>query len=168
MPQGSILENRKGSERIIGVNTSVIERLLKGRKAEYEHENGARDADGVGVKEAYLPRNEKAGSDGASYTDGTIKHAGTNRRLHFNTYDTWVDGETPVKREGKAELRIILNKKDGDVFIMIPKPRPGQEINMDELERRAKPFMDELARQYEPGRFEGSTRLPGLLKQPGK
>lgn len=71
-------------------------------------------------REEYLPP-VGGGRFGGSYPDITATKNG--RTLRINTVDTYADGVTLTKREGRNAARIRTQQKPGDHLVTIPKPR---------------------------------------------
>jgi len=146
---GSIME-RKGNEEIRQTNTDVMGVLEEvGAEEDFPiaHTGGARDQEGNEIKETLLRApGEIKSTKGGSWLDGTgTTEDGIN--IHVNTYDTRADGVTPTTREHKAAVRIMRNKSSGDVFVMIPKPKKGEKLNLVKLKEFLRPVVRELKSQ---------------------
>jgi hypothetical protein len=156
LPQIIIVE-RRGSEETQALNTDIGRRIMEiGRRmlTKLTHVGGAFDTKGQYYGEFYLENRESGGTKGSSYLDLSIKNEGTGRILHVNTIDTRADGRTPSTREQGAAERILLNKESRDILVLVPKPRKGETVDNDALERFLEPLIEELANpvsELDPG-----------------
>ena len=143
---GNIIE-RKGNEETRQNNTGVagvLEEVGDEEKFPIAHTGGARDRSGNEIKETPLraPGETKSMKDGSWLDVTATTEDGTN--IYVNTYDTRADSITPTTRERKAAVRVMRNKKTGDIFIMVPKPRKDEKINLKKLKEFLRPIVREL------------------------
>jgi hypothetical protein len=97
---------------------------------------------------------------GGSLLDIAFKSKDSKRRLLINTVDAKASGE-PSKREAAAAERIIVNKKSGDILVLIPKPRQNETIDMAALKDFLRPLFQEIQR---PQDDSDPRNIPELFK----
>lgn len=123
-----VLENR-GNEATRQLNTKInrcIEDAAKELGVKIVHEGGGRDREGNEVKEKHLKNKETGGLKGGSFLDGAYRILKTGQRIFFNTFTARADG-SPISREERQAARILKNKEDGDILILIPKGELDEE-----------------------------------------
>ncbi|MCH7692823.1 MAG: hypothetical protein IID50_05205 [Proteobacteria bacterium] len=58
-----------------------------------------------------------------------------------------------------AAARIIVNKKTGDILLLIPKPRKDKALDTGELKKLLRPLFKEIARPADEKTIETLPRL---------
>ncbi|MEX0922537.1 MAG: hypothetical protein WDZ84_07160 [Rhodovibrionaceae bacterium] len=91
-------------------------------------------------------RNRRKGS---SLIDVTLEHKITGCFLHINTTDTYVDRITSDSREMNAAVRILRNEEKCRILVLVPKPKPGERLDTNALERFLGTILKELDKMPE-------------------
>jgi hypothetical protein len=162
LPQFIIVEARRGTAPIRDANalwTNEVHNLapqVGGGINDITHIGGSTNPKtGEEVPELYLkPKKDllnaaginTEGRRGGSYLDIAFRHEITGRRLFINTVDVRADKVTPSTREQNAAVRIILNAENGDILVLVPKPREGETFDRKAVEKFLRPFLEELGR----------------------
>jgi hypothetical protein len=138
-----------GNDRTRHRVRSILETLHATAGDDFKVVGGGLNDAGVQRKELYFRQNKEGGALGASYLDGALQHQGTGRHLLFNDYSAKADGFSPTGREEAAAVKVMVNKGNGDMLVMIPKPKEGFEIDDQALARAIRPILDELAKPFD-------------------
>jgi hypothetical protein len=145
-----IVESR-GGPRTQALNDKVrgvVEDVVGSLGANVNHIGGARTFEGIKSTETFLKGpDEKNTRKESSRLDLTFEHDVTERLLLINTIDTLADQVSPDKREFGAAVRIILNSRNGDILILIPKVPDDGTLPTDELAEFIEPFIVQLGRE---------------------
>jgi hypothetical protein len=168
IPRDWYILERRGSPATQDYNAEIA-RLARevgtatGQKL--DHVGGAYETDDKGNrknhKETYL-KGAGPGTRGSNTIDVTIENKETERRIHFQSIDVRRDGRTPSTREERGNDRAVVNKKDGDIVVLVPKLPTGAKIDRELLKEYIRPFVEELNTPTStPDPREGAARIPG-------
>jgi hypothetical protein len=92
---------------------------------------------------------------GYSLIDGTIriKYKAVDIWLHQDTYSVRSDG-TPVPREERQFAKLISNERGRDsITVRLPKPGPGEEIDIDALKFATSEICQRLREAIDEGKL---------------
>ena len=150
IPQIVILENRRGTPRTQDFNTDIardVDAIGQDERIGVTHKGGARTEKGQNVGEHY-ERPPGGRRSGGTYIDVTHQSTRTGRYIHIQSIDTWADGETPTARETRNNLRALVNKRTGDLLILVPKPKEGETFDHEVLKKFLRPYIQEIDRPH--------------------
>jgi peptidoglycan hydrolase-like protein with peptidoglycan-binding domain len=129
-----------------------------------KHVGGGRNGDGSDKKEVYL-ENAKADKTkgenprkGSNYLYLTFEVNGSTL-VHINTVDVYADGVSETTREFDAAVRVIQNKEEDDIFILVPKPRKGQTLDVEGFRDFMRQILDDRL-ESPPRHPEGWNQFP--------
>lgn len=140
------MEDRRGSEPIRYFNSQLrgaAEGAASDADEPVRHGEGARNSEGLEIKETFLPNADTLKVKGGNYIDLTFVHDETKRRLLIQSVDTRASGSRTSREHGN-NVRVVRNMRTGDIVVLVPKPMPGQTLNVNALRALLRPLMQEL------------------------
>ena len=142
LPSFIIIE-RKGSPPIRNYNKTFNDALAEAGKREgavVKKSFGAHDKDGNQQKELYLNGPHEGSTKDGSYLDFGVEIDGVEVRIFGNSQSVRKDG-SPIPAEAKQVIKVLNNKKEGDLFVVVPKPAAGETVDFEALVENLRPIV---------------------------